>query len=335
MIDKVLILGIRRAKELIPDFEIAQMVGRCGRSYTESGEATIIVPMEDEEKAFEYMNSKPKNVSSKFAKTEDLCFHFIPEMNFRTSVSESDFQEWYSRSLGSYQGIKVCWDDVCDFLMENECATIQRNKLVLSSLGKISYNYYLRPEQAFRMKSRVEQISIRNEIDEISLSWALAFSNSYKDLAENMDFQQYASEISGKGYLFEEDSAEAFAWFCLLSQKKPKIMRNEIISLKKDSDRMFGALKEICKLLDFQVEDKLDMFLLCAKRGIPKELSNLAMEFPDAKKQILFELDSLGIHNQREMSKKCFQIENYGTNSLKEYCGQLCGSKATKAQRDL
>ena len=70
-------------------------------------------------------------------------------------------------------------------------------------------------------------------------------------------------------------------------------------------------------------------------KGIPKELAGLAIEFPDAKRQILFEIDSLGIHNQREIDDKLIQIESYGTNELKRFIEQLRSHKTEQIERDM
>lgn len=334
MIDKVLILGIRRAKELIPDFEIAQMIGRCGRSYTESGEATIIVPQNDESIAFEYISSRPKAVSSKLH-VKDIAFHYIPSIESNSISSEEDFSSWYSRSLSFAQGKNVKWEDVCSFLIECECATAYKNKLVLSELGKVSSKYYIHPERVSIMKSRIEQIIISGDLDEISLSWILAYSEIHKDLSENMDFQQYLSETSGRGYFFDEDQIDAYAWFCAINHKKPKQLKNEIYQLRKDSERMLKAVEDIFSLLGSDVKERMNALSIRLNKGIPKELAGLAIEFPDAKRQILFEIDSLGIHNQRDIDDKLIQIESYGTNELKRFIEQLRSHKTEQIERDM
>ena len=82
---------------------------------------------------------------------------------------------------------------------------------------------------------------------------------------------------------------------------------------------MIGALIAISSILDLKLDDKLNSYEICASKGIPIEFAEIANNFPDAKKSIVFELDSFSIHTPEELVEKFDQVERYGSNGLREY----------------
>ena len=321
MIDKVIILGIRRAGELIPDFDIAQMVGRCGRSYVESGEATLIVPSCDEHDAERYLFSKPKPIRSSFDRLDDVSFHFLPELPSDQAIGEDLFCSWFSRSLASMQGINIDWKDLIDYLEENECIVKMKDqKILLSDLGKIVCSHYIRPNHVFRMKSRLETICSPGQLDPTSVGWILSFEKIYKNLTDDFSFQEFISNTEGRRMYFEDqEEIDAYSWFCLFSGKSPKTIRNEIVNRRKDISRMISCLQEISLVLGLDIHGRLKELEACGSRGIPFEFSKIAAAFPDAGRKIILELDSLSIHSLEDMIENSCEINRYGSDSLKQY----------------
>lgn len=335
MINKVLILGIRRGGELIPDFEISQMVGRCGRSYSESGEATVIVPMRDEEEAIRYLHSKPSKTSSRLASIEDLSFHFLPSVVNLDSISEEDFSRWFSRSLGSLQGFSPDWRELKDFLIDCCCASEEEGELKATELGKISCRYYVTPAQASKMLYRIEHAGISGGLDEISLPWILAHSRMHGDLSEDLGFQDYLSNASGRGCVFEEDEIEAYSWHCLMTCRRPRALKAEMANLRKDADRMLEVVREIMGIAKVDMTSDLEDLGVCITRNLPRSLAKISKSFPDAKKQFLFELESLMIHNQASVDENWLKIERQATDELKDWLKlrALQRKEASKTQR--
>lgn len=327
MIDKVLVLGLRRGGEIIQSSEISQMVGRCGRSYTESGEATIIVPGEDEDEAWKILNSKPSPVSSKMGVIEEAAFHFLPVV--KNGASREDFHSWFSRSLASRQGSKLEWEEAKEFLKLTGCVEENEGRINLTELGRLACDYYLRPDNAFSIDSRVSSLSSIDELDPVSLSWILAFDPTFKNMSENQHFQEYSSSCSGRGFYFDQEfqKVSGFIWMCLLTSLRSREVSAEVKSFGKDLDRMMEFVRKVFSLHGQDASFSLEKMKISSEKKIPLELSELALEFKDARKSILIELDSFGVRSKRDLKDKEYQIEHYATTNLKTYLRSIASGK--------
>lgn len=321
MIDKVIILGVRRANQLITDHEIGQMVGRCGRSYTESGEATLIVPEKDLDTANEYMFGKSKPIASSMFEVENTAFHCTPEIHYGEIYNQETYEKWYSRTLSFVQGKKISWREVREFLLQVECVKETDDFVCLTDLGEISFRFYYPPDRIYWLKDKLQLIVNSGIIKEpAAISWLLAYQHCSIGEAKADELSEYKSEVNSLGLYFHcGELTEGYAYYCMLSRRKPKWLKHKIEELKKDIERLFGALQQIAKVEDIPVSNALEVWLQCVRRKLPYELGELSLEFPDATVAQLFELDSISVHRKRDLIKNKHKIECYCSESLRKY----------------
>lgn len=321
MIDKVIILGIRRANQLIPDHEIGQMVGRCGRSYTSSGEAILLVQEKDLEQANKYMSGKPKPILSSMFELENVCFHCIPEIHHGEIYDEETFNKWYSRSLSYIQKEIIGWNDVKDFLIKTECTGEKEDKLVLTGLGEISYRFYYPPDRVYWLKEKI-QLAVNTSIlkNPIAISWILGYQHCAIGDADSDELSEFKSELKSLGlYCNCGELIEAYAYYCILSRRRPKWLKHKIEELSKDIERLFAALKQIVDDYSVETDKSLDIWLQCFKMKCPYGIGELSLEFPGASLSLLLELDDLSIHSVGELENNRHRIESYGSESIKRF----------------
>lgn len=321
MIDKVLILGIRRANQLIPDHEINQMIGRCGRSYTESGEATLIVPEKDFEVANRYLQGKPKPITSSFFEEENITFHVLPAIYHKIVYDEATFNAWYSRSLSYLQGKVVKWNDLQNCLRENNCIIENDGRVSLSEFGEISYRYYFTPERITYLKEKMQIIETgRNQKDPFAISWMLSEKHIAIGDVNTQELSDYKSNAGALGlYFYCGELVEGYAYNCILENRKPKWLKFEIINLKKDLPRLLAAAERICEVENINLIKPLSTWKICIERKFPYELAEMCLEFPEATNQQILELNSLGLHIHEDLKTMYHRIDRYGSESLKEY----------------
>ena len=319
MIDKVLILGLRRGGEILPASEISQMVGRCGRSYTESGEATVVVPAEDEDGAWSILNSRPGAVRSRMGEVMEAAFHFLPEV--KEGASSQKFSSWFSRSLAFRQGACLTWEEVEQHLLSTGCARRSGEEIRLTDLGSLACECYLRPDHAFLIDSRVSSLPDIRDLDALSLSWILAVDPVFKKLTEHPLFQEYVSSCAGRGLWFDSElqDVSGFIWMCLLTGSRCREVSAEVKSFDRDLGRMLEFVRRVFSLHGQDASLSLEKMKVSVERKIPQELSELALEFKDARRSILIELDSFGVRKKEDLIDKEYQIEHYATTSLKTY----------------
>lgn len=321
MIDKVLILGVRRANQLIPDHEIGQMVGRCGRSYTESGEATLIVPEKDFETANEYMFGKPKPISSSMFEVENAAFHCVPAIHFGEIFNRETFNNWYSRTLSFAQGKKITWETVKEFLLQVECLKEEDEKIVLTELGEISFRFYYPPDRVYWLKDKLLLLMNSGVLkNPTAVSWLLAYQHCSIGDAKAEELAEYKSDANSLGLYFHcGELTEGYAYRCILSNKKPKWLKHKIEELRKDLERLFGALQQIANSQGIAVGESLGVWLQCMKKRLPYELGKLSLEFPEATMGNLIELESLSVHRKNDLERNKYKIEKYSSESLRKY----------------
>ena len=321
MIDKVIILGVRRANQLIPDHEIGQMVGRCGRSYTESGEATLVVPEKDLGTANEYMFGKPKPIASSMFEVENTAFHCTPAIHYGEIYNQETFEKWYSRTLSFVQGKKISWREVREFLLQVECVKGTDDFACLTDLGEISFRFYYPPDRIYWLKDKLRLIVNSGIIKEPeAISWLLAYQHCSIGEAKADELSEYKSAVNSLGLYFHcGELTEGYAYYCMLSRRKPKWLKHKIEELKKDIERLFGALQQIARVEEIPVSNTLEVWLQCVKRKLPYELGELSLEFPDATVAQLFELDSISVHRKSDLIKNKHKVECYCSESLRKY----------------
>ena len=332
MIDKVLILGIRRGNSLIPSGEIQQMIGRCGRSYTESGKATLIVPEKDLLTANEYITSRPAPISSTMNEVGNVAFHCIPAIYHNKITDRLSFERWYSRTLAALQGKNILWETIRDYLCEKECLEMIPTGIRLTELGKISYYFYYSPERLWSLKNKLA-ILINEQLleDEFAFSWVLSYQHRITGEVDVRELAEYKSAVTALGLYFSVgETLEGYVYHCLLTRKKPNWLKFEIADTRQDIGRLFGALKCIAEIYNPSVSKFIEIWEICFVRRLPYPLGKIALEFDGAPNSVIFELNSFGVHTVSELVTKRPRVEKYGSATLKNFIhGHELYQKAT------
>ncbi len=322
MIDKVIILGIRRGGEILPSGEIQQMAGRCGRSYTRSGEVALVVPESDSATACEYLRSAPEPTASRLDDAENVAFHCIPEIYHGTVSDEDSYRRWYARTLAHAQGASVPWRDVGGCLAENGCIVAgSGGKVELTALGEASYRFYYTPRRLHMLKNKLLIVRAEKLLeDDYALSWLLASRRHSIHAADTEALSAYAGETTARNLRFMHgELIDGYVFHCLLTRRRPGFLRSIIADTGKDLGRLFGALRHIALHFCPDTADAVETWRICFSRRLPCALGKIAAEFEGASNALISELNHLGVHTAEELKRMRHIIEQHGSASLRNF----------------
>lgn len=316
MINKVIVCGVRRAKELIPIGEIQQSIGRAGRSYNEEGEAIIICPASDLDYAERCLYETTPPVESELKNIENIAFHVLPWMD--RIYDEESFQKWYKRSLAYIQNKEIHWQEVFNYLLEMECINEESD---LTLLGQLSVKSYYSPAKLNLMKSKLLEVNANGyELNPLSISYILA--NEYIPTAnvDAYELSEYKSAISSEGYIFEHgELIHGFAYYCILMNQIPKWVKHIVIPLKEDLSRLFNTLSSLALIEDMkELSDEIKIASIAALKKVPINIAKIINEFKLEKKASAYELNELNIYTKQEL-KDCEEyFISHASQNLKD-----------------
>lgn len=318
MIDKVVICGIRRGNQLISSNEIQQCCGRAGRSYTESGEAILLVPSDDYIKAQDKMFGKMPPIESVMDEVDNAAFQVLPMILKQQVYDESTFYIWFDKTLAKTQGKMVKYDDIIEYLKENECIAFFDNHVVVNELGEISSKFYYSPERVKKLKDNLIDIFESNQLyDSIALSWLFANDRVVVGNADEIALGEYKSKLHSLGYSFQHgELCHGYVFYCLLNGLRPKWLKYVINGEYDDFDRLINALKRIAFLMKYNIEKELDIICLSVKKRVTIEVASKMYEFGINQKGNILELLDFGINNQDDLIRKREIIREYGSEKL-------------------
>lgn len=319
MIDKVIILGVRRANEIIPIKDIKQSIGRAGRSYSKGGEAVIIVPQSDESYALQCIENVTPPILSEMDDINQIAFHILPL--YGDVIHDQDsFDNWFSKTLAFVQNKKANWGDIYNYLVEKKC--IENG--TITDFGKISVATYFSPERLYTLRERMKEVYLDGNIeDKTSFSWMLADHHITMGDVETMDLYEYKSDVKSRGYFFKHgELLHGFVYYCLLNNKRPQWIKHLIAGEMDDIRRLFSALSMIASIDNYPIHDKLDELETCIIKKVPVEIADIMNEFGIDKKRYAYELADLNITKKEELEKNEDYVMSYGTDELKDYLTQ-------------
>lgn len=306
MIDRVMICGIRRANELIPRSDILQAIGRAGRSYTKDGNAVILVNKFDESRAYDYLYGKTPDVKSQLFELSNVAFHVLPEIKNHNVKNKDDFNQWYSRSLSFIQNKKVSYNEVINYLEENECIIKEGNKIICSEIGKISSNLFFEP---LRLKILKDKISFHKEVEdwknEIFISWLMSYSHLKIGEIDEMAVGEYKSKCSKIGCYFEDgETLHGFIFNCIMTGIKPPWLKFPIHQERLDIDRLILAIQQICNIDGyFELSKYFETVKESVSRGITPKMVEFSQSTGILSKAKLFQIFELGINSVEKISE--------------------------------
>lgn len=335
MIDKVIILGVRRANELLPIKDIKQSIGRAGRSYSKSGEAIIIVPQSDENYALRCIEDTTPPIMSEMDNISQIAFHVLPLWG-DIVYDQNSFDSWFSKTLAFVQNKKAEWQEVYDYLVKHDC--IKDGSV--TDFGKVSITTYFSPERLCLIRERMKELYADGNFDDkLSFSWMLAEHHIPMGNADVFDLSEYKSNVKSKGYFFTHgELLHGFVYFCLLNNKRPKWIKHLIAGEMDDIRRLFSALSMIANIDNYPIQDKLEELEICIIKKVPIEIANIMNEFGIDMKRYAYELADLNITTKEELERNEDYVMSYGTDELKNYLtgkGYLTYSKIQAWRKEL
>lgn len=315
MIDKVIICGVRRAKEKIEIGQIQQSLGRAGRSYSKSGEAIILCPSSDLEYAESCLYESSPPITSQLSNLDSIAFHILPWLD--RIYNEETFQNWFNKSLSSLQGNKFNWDEVSKYLLETNCIDEEYN---ITEFGNISIKTYYSPNQLIKLKDKLLQAKANDNIFQpLTLSYILANQHITASNVNSYELYEYKSLLSSYGYFFEHgELMHGYAYYCIFTNTMPKWIKHVITSLKEDFSRTLNALSMIAISENLkQVSKQIKVLEISVMKKITIELANIMNEFSLQKKSSAYELKQLKIFNKQDLIDREDYVITYATQSLK------------------
>lgn len=266
---RVIILGLHRGMNLVPTYDIAQMMGRAGRPrYDPAGDAYILLPHSRKKylplkehcqtptliqsQLLTYVGKNDEEEgSSRHYKT--LAFHIVSEIHRNQIQTRKCFRQWFKRSLAFSQAKDLdaeIVDNVIGLLIR--CGAIREEDGILSTtpVGTIASMLYYSPFDVSDFKRNFSAI-FRNgdERDDIKVSIALGNIDSNRfgicSRAEREEIGDYARRLVGLygADVFTDAAVKAgYCYYTLMHGRSNPILAGAIRGLQVDADRTTQVL---------------------------------------------------------------------------------------------
>ena len=310
MIDKVVICGIKRGNQYITQNELLQSVGRCGRSYTSSGQAIILSTSDEYEKANQMLFGKMKPIQSVMDQVQNVGFHVLPMIAKQVVKNEETYLSWYSKTLSFIQGKNVSYDDVKRYLIENECLLFFGDNIIVSELGDISNKFYYSPQRIKMLKDRLQEVYDSNHLNNIyALSWMFGFERVIVGNVNQQQLIEYKSTLSSLGYVCTQGQLiHCYAFFCLLNGNRPKWLKYTINNEYNDLQRLINAVKKISDYIKLDIQNLLQRVIISCKKRITLKQASKMIQFGLKTKQSILQLQQFEIESKQRLMLKfpCF-----------------------------
>jgi helicase len=289
---RVIVAGVNRGPEIVPSYDILQMVGRAGRpAFDPEGDAYVLFP-EYEQARLSKLCLNPVEVRSKMLETSQLndysvlAFHLLPEIYDGRIKKYEDVVVWYERTLAFHQKIRlsiVLLQEILDKL--NKIGILKKDEnsnYSVSALGKVSVMYYADPFTIANWSRNFTQLFNKKSFHDIEACLALADTTSnYIGSLSNEDkvimasFIQNVKKVATKPYS-ENVVKHAFIYYRLLYGK----VEAKYLGISKTIQNDFQRTSAILQAIDSWSKKwgKTDFFRTFSKRiqhGVPAKLVDL------------------------------------------------------------
>lgn len=320
MIDKVVICGIKRGNKYIPQNELMQSVGRCGRSYTKSGEAIILVKSDEYEKAQQMLYGKMPPIQSVMNEIQNVSFHVLPMILTQKVKNQQTFNLWYQKTLSYTQGKLISYQSVIDYLKQNECIAFFNENVIVWQLGQISSKFYYMPQRVKMLKDRLIDIVQSDYLqDSVAISWMLAHDNLILGTVDQSALSEYKSKVNSLGLSFTQGQLiHGYVFYCLLNGLRPKWLKFLINGEYNDFQRLINALKRISQTVKYNIDKKIDTILLSAKKRITIQMAKIMIDLNIKTKRSVLQLLQFDVTNKEQLQERMQTIQSYASKELKK-----------------
>jgi helicase len=254
---RVVIVGVHRGLSEVENYDIQQECGRAGRpQYDPAGDAHILLPDSTFAKHLTRLQ-KPYNIESQLLDNKALAFHLVSEIHHQEVKNKKDIDEWYGRSLASFQEKeldKSVVNQVLDKLVKCKSIKMEDNDCETTSLGVVSSLFYYSPFDVVDLHRNWSKIfELDEQGDDYWVSMALGNLDTHRGMivsnAEREETGLYAKKINhiSKGmtgeYGFSDGAVKiGCCYYNLLNGKDCPILNSIMVGLKTDFDRTVEVL---------------------------------------------------------------------------------------------
>lgn len=301
MIDVVAVVGVRRANERIPPGEIQQEIGRAGRSYTRPGEAVVICPPADEEYAWSCIDGEPPVVMSEMGDVEAAAFNVLPWLD-RVHDAET-YVAWMSRSLAFQQGTVPAWEDVEAFLKETGCVGDDG----VTPFGELSVRSYCGISRMVRMQDKIRMIAAdwEDELDPVTLSWALAGESLHVAGADPSALASYKSSARSRGCVFDDGGlVQGYIYHAMFTGSVPRWAKAHASKMADDLPRMLSVCSGISKMEGVDISGRTETYEIAVARRVPLDAAEAMRSIGVKRKSTALLLASLGVLDPQSLRRK-------------------------------
>jgi len=337
---RVIIAGVTRGNEVVPSYDVLQMIGRAGRpAFDPQGDAYILFPA-NRRTELEKVVLTPQNIESRMLAIsalttyDTLAFHIVYEIHVENVKNIDDIKTWFSKTLASFQNKKLS-----DSILEKTVSRLVMLGIIgiddatqsffIKGLGKVSALFYANPYDVANWSSNFNKLFQNQQIYDIDLSLALA--NTSSNLVGNLskedknEMEKFLSAISKRSTKqYPENVLKiAFLYYKIMNGR----YEARHISVYKNLQNDFPRVSEILKGIDsiakgWNQKQFFDVLQKRMQHGVPAKLVDL-IEVKGIGKIKAEKLYEKGFKNKKDVLQKleeASKVCGLKPDTLKKYC---------------
>ena len=289
---RVIIAGVHRGNEIVPSYDILQMVGRAGRpAFDPEGDAYVYFP-ESRRRDLQAITLQAQDIESRMLDLNPsndyatMAFHLLYEIHIKKVKKIEDADKWFSRTLAFYQKRLLKPN-----LLKNTLNKLTKLSILsydqefeeysLTGLGKVSVIYYANPFDIASWSINFTQLFKKSNPTDIDICVALASisgnfigSISKDDAAAFKDFLVPARKMYEKAP--DNVLKVACFYYRILHGRHESRHVGVMKTLQQDTPRLVAILQGIDTMA--KKWNKKNFFNVLGKRlqyGVPPRLVDL------------------------------------------------------------
>lgn len=289
---RVIVAGVIRGNEIVPSYDILQMVGRAGRpAYDPQGDAYIFFPQSKRLDLEKFVLS-PQNIESKMVEIsflgdyDTLAFHVVYEIYAGNVKTLSDIKKWHEKTLAFYQNKRIhdnILEKTIDRLLNFGVIFFDEksNEYSITGLGKVSALFYANPFDISNWAANFSRLFKNAHLSDLDVCLALAntSSNMVGNLSKDdkVQMQKFIEAVQSKDKNYPENVIKtAYIYYKILNGKYESRHISIYNNLKNDFPRVAEILKGIDSLAkNWKQKDFLKTLSKRMQYGVPAKLVDL------------------------------------------------------------
>ena len=253
---RVIITGIHRGLTQVHNYDIQQMIGRCGRyGLDDEGDAYILVPESTKKEAIESLRKVEKIKSTLLdyeGKLENphyktLAFHIVSEIHQGNVKTREGFHKWMNRSLAHYQDINYGdaeIDKTLELLTMYRAIFLKDGEYKCTGIGTVASMFYYSPFDVSDIKRNFSALFDSNlDNEDYAVAMALGNLDSHRwgicNREERAAMALFEKKVTGVyGEKFSPSALKTgFAYFNMMKGRKTPALTALTAMLFSDLER--------------------------------------------------------------------------------------------------